>query len=45
MEKPTLTTQQLMMLQEDNICDIKEMQEAFGLRLMPFKDALKTFVV
>jgi NADH dehydrogenase len=42
MEKPTLTTQQLMMLQEDNICDIREMQEAFGLRLMPFKDALKT---
>jgi NADH dehydrogenase len=44
MEKPTLTTQQLMMLQEDNICDINEMQEAFGLRLMPFGEALKTFI-
>jgi NADH dehydrogenase len=44
MEKPALTTQQLMMLQEDNICDIKQMQEAFSLQLMPFKDALKTFI-
>jgi NADH dehydrogenase len=44
MEKPALTTQQLMMLQEDNICDIREMQEVFGLQLMPFRDALKTFI-
>lgn len=44
MEKPALTTQQLMMLQEDNICDIREMQEAFGLQLMPFREALKTFI-
>jgi uncharacterized protein YbjT (DUF2867 family) len=44
MEKPTLTTQQLIMLQEDNICDIREMQEVFNLRLMPFKEALKTFL-
>ena len=44
MEKPMLTTQQLIMLQEDNICDIREMQEVFDLRLMPFKEALKTFL-
>jgi uncharacterized protein YbjT (DUF2867 family) len=44
MEKPTLTTQQLMMLQEDNICDIREMQEVFGLQLMSFREALKTFL-
>jgi uncharacterized protein YbjT (DUF2867 family) len=44
MEKPALTTQQLMMLQEDNICDIGEMQKVFDLQLMPFKDALKTFI-
>jgi NADH dehydrogenase len=44
MEKPALTTQQLMMLQEDNICDIREMQEVFGIRLLPFRDALKTFI-
>jgi NADH dehydrogenase len=40
MEKPALTTQQLMMLQEDNICDITEMQEVFGLRLVPLREAL-----
>jgi NADH dehydrogenase len=44
MDKPTLTTQQLMMLQEDNICDISEMQEVFALQLMPFREALKTFI-
>jgi len=44
MEKPALTTQQLMMLQEDNICDIREMQEAFGLKLITFREALKTFI-
>ena len=44
MEKPPITTQQLIMLQEDNICDIREMQEVFNLKLVPFKDALKTFL-
>jgi NADH dehydrogenase len=44
MEKPPITTQQLIMLQEDNICDISEMQEVFNLKLMPFKEALKTFL-
>ncbi len=44
MEKPTITTQQLIMLQEDNVCDIREMQEVFALRLMPFRDVLKTFI-
>ncbi|MCZ7372915.1 MAG: complex I NDUFA9 subunit family protein, partial [Candidatus Methanoperedens sp.] len=31
MEKPPITTQQVIMLQEDNICDIREMQEVFNL--------------
>jgi uncharacterized protein YbjT (DUF2867 family) len=44
MEKPPITTQQLIMLQEDNICDIREMQEVFNLKLMPLKEALKTFL-
>jgi uncharacterized protein YbjT (DUF2867 family) len=44
MEKPPITTQQLTMLQEDNICDIREMQEVFNLKLVPFKAALKTFL-
>jgi uncharacterized protein YbjT (DUF2867 family) len=44
LEKPPITTQQLIMLQEDNTCDIKEMQEIFGLRLMPLREALRTFL-
>ncbi|MCX9084656.1 MAG: complex I NDUFA9 subunit family protein [Candidatus Methanoperedens sp.] len=44
MEKPALTTQQLMMLKEDNICDMREIQKVFGLQLMSYKDALNTFI-
>lgn len=44
MEKPPITTQQLIMLQEDNICDIREMQDVFDLQLMPLREALKTFL-
>ncbi len=44
MEKPPITEQQLLMLQEDNICDIREMQEVFNLDLVPLKEALMTFL-
>lgn len=43
-EKPPITTQQLIMLQEDNICDIREMQDVFNLKLVPLKEALQTFL-
>ncbi len=43
-EKPPITTQQLIMLQEDNICDIKEMLEVFDLHLISLKEALQTFL-
>lgn len=44
MEEPPITTQQLIMLQEDNICDISKMQEIFDLELVPFKEGLKKFI-
>lgn len=44
MDKPPITTQQLIMLEEDNICDIREMQDVFNLELVPFKDALRAFL-
>ena len=44
-EKPPITTQQLIMLQEDNICDIKEMQEVFNIHLISLKEALQTFLL
>ena len=43
-EKPPITTQQLIMLQEDNICDIKEIQKVFDLHLISLKEALQTFL-
>jgi len=43
-EKPPITTQQLIMLQEDNICDINEIQEVFNLHLISLKEALQTFL-
>lgn len=45
MAKPPITTQQLIMLQEDNICDIGEMQNVFNLHLIPLKEALQTFLL
>ncbi len=44
MEKPTITTQQLIMLREDNICDIREMQEVFNIELVPLRNALRKFL-
>lgn len=43
-EKPPITTQQLIMLQEDNICDIKEIQKVLDLHLISLKEALQTFL-
>lgn len=43
-EKPPITTQQLIMLQEENICDIKEIQKVFDLHLISLKEALQTFL-
>lgn len=43
-EKPPITIQQLIMLQEDNICDIKEIQKVFDLHLISLKEALQTFL-
>ncbi|MBE0522395.1 MAG: complex I NDUFA9 subunit family protein [Candidatus Methanoperedenaceae archaeon] len=40
LDKPPITTQQLIMLQEDNICDITEMQDAFNLELVNFREAV-----
>ncbi len=44
-DRPPITTQQLIMLQEDNICDIKEMQEVFNLKLVPLRDVLKKLLL
>lgn len=42
--KPPVTTDQLVMLLEDNVCDVKNIREAFGLEPVRFRDGLKTFI-
>lgn len=44
MQNPPITTQQLIMLQEDNICDTGEMLQVFDVEHVPLREALKTFL-
>jgi NADH dehydrogenase len=41
---PPVTTQQLIMLQEDNICGMKDIREAFGIEPVKFMDGLRRFL-
>lgn len=41
---PPVTTQQLIMLQEDNVCNIKDIREVFGIDPVVFKEGLKRFL-
>ncbi len=42
--KPPVTTDQLVMLQEDNVCDLKDIREAFGIEPVRFKEGLMRFM-
>jgi len=42
--KPPVTTDQLVMLLEDNVCDVKNIREFFGVEPVRFRDGLKTFI-
>ncbi|MEM7828129.1 MAG: complex I NDUFA9 subunit family protein [Candidatus Aenigmatarchaeota archaeon] len=44
LSNPPITTDQILMLEEENICDIKEVQEIFSLEFCPYEEALRTFV-
>ncbi len=37
---PPVTTDQLIMVQEDNVCDMRDMRDAFGLEPIKFQDGL-----
>ena len=41
---PSVTKEQLGLLQLDNICDIKSVENNFGFKPMTFKEALKKFI-
>ena len=42
--KPPVTTDQLIMLQEDNICTMRDIKDAFGIEPVKFREGLKKFI-
>jgi uncharacterized protein YbjT (DUF2867 family) len=41
---PPMTTDQLIMLQEDNVCSMRDIHDAFGLEPIKFREGLKKFI-
>ena len=44
LKKPPVTTDQLVMLQEDNVCSMRDIREAFGIEPILFREGLKKFI-
>ena len=42
--KPPVTTDQLIMLQEDNVCSLRDIREVFGIEPVEFREGLATFL-
>ena len=42
--KPPITTDQLIMLQEDTVCSMHDIRDAFGIEPVPFQKGLSTFI-
>jgi len=42
--KPPVTTEQLIMLQEDNVCDPRNIVDAFGIEPVAFREGLARFM-
>jgi uncharacterized protein YbjT (DUF2867 family) len=42
--KPPVTTDQLIMLQEDNVCTMHDIRDAFGIDPLGFDEGLKKFI-
>ena len=42
--KPPVTTDQLIMLQEDNVCSMHDIKDAFGIDPIGFREGLKKFI-
>ena len=43
--RPPFTTDQLIMLQEDNVCGMRDIRDAFGIEPVPFRDGLRNFIL
>src|SRR3990170_1954845 len=44
LRNPPLTLDQLIMLEEDNVCDMKEVQDIFSFSLLPLEEGLKQYL-
>lgn len=44
LSRPPITTDQLIMLQEDNICSLKDIRDGFGIEPIGFSDGLARFM-
>ncbi len=44
MSNPPLNRDQLIMLREDNVCDIEEMKRDFNIQPMRFEDTIRTYL-
>ena len=42
--KSPITLDQLIMLQEDTVCSMKDIRDAFGIEPVPFQQGLSTFL-
>jgi len=42
--KPPVTTDQLIMLQEDNVCSLRDIREVFGIEPVGFREGLSRFL-
>ncbi|HEX9112821.1 MAG TPA: complex I NDUFA9 subunit family protein [Nitrospirota bacterium] len=42
--KPPVTTDQIIMLQEDNVCGMRDIRDAFGIEPVKFAEGLKSFI-
>ncbi len=44
LSNPPVTTEQLIMLQEDNVCSLQDIREVFGIEPVKFNEGLKKFI-
>jgi uncharacterized protein YbjT (DUF2867 family) len=42
--KPPVTTDQLIMLREDNVCSMRDIREVFGIEPIKFQEGIKKFI-
>ena len=44
LSNPPLTRDQLIMLQEDNVCSLRDIRDAFGIEPLAFREGLRKFI-